>query len=132
MIRYTDSTKNITSEMLKGFFQGWKKPHTPEDHLKILENSDYVVLAVDTDTHRVVGFITALTDKVQSAFISLLEVLPDYRKQGIGTALVSKMLEKLKGIPAIDLICDAELQKFYYKFGMSPSVGMVIRNFREK
>jgi ribosomal protein S18 acetylase RimI-like enzyme len=118
--------------MLKGFFQEWKKPHTPEDHLKILENSDHIVLAFDADTHRVVGFITALTDKVQSAFIPLLEVLPDYRKQGIGTALVSKMLKKLKGIPAIDLTCDAELRKFYAKFGMFPSAGMVIRNFREK
>ena len=113
MIKYTDSTNNINPEMLKGFFQGWKKPHTPEDHLKI-------VLAVDTDSHRVVGFITALTDKMQSAFIPLLEVLPDYRKQGIGTALVSRMLEKLKGIPAIDLTCDAELQKFYSKFSMYP------------
>ncbi|MBM3240008.1 GNAT family N-acetyltransferase [Candidatus Poribacteria bacterium] len=129
MIEYTDSTNNITSEMLKDFFQGWKKPYTPEDHLKILENSDHIVLAVDTDTHRVVGFITALTDKVQSAFIPLLEVLPAYRKQGIGIALVSRMLEKLKGIPAIDLICDAELQKFYSKFDMTPSVGMVIRNY---
>jgi hypothetical protein len=39
------------------------------------------------------------------------------------------MLEKLNGIPAIDLTCDAELQKFYSRFGMIPSVGMVIRNY---
>jgi len=129
MIKYTDSTNNITPEMLKGFFHGWKKPHTPEGHLKIFKNSDYIVLAVDTETHRVVGFITALTDKVQSAFIPLLEVLPDYRKQGIGTALVSRMLEKLREIPAIDLTCDVELQKFYSRFGMIQSVGMIIRNY---
>jgi predicted GNAT family N-acyltransferase len=53
----------------------------------------------------------------------------NFRKQGIGAALVSKMLEKLNGIPAIDLTCDAELQKFYSRFGMIPSVGMVIRNY---
>jgi len=42
---------------------------------------------------------------------------------------VSRMLEKLKGIPAIDLTCDAELQKFYSKFDMTSSVGMIIRNY---
>ena len=128
MIKYTDSTENISSEMLNGFFQGWKEPHTPDNHLKILENSDHIVLAIDTKKNRVIGFITALSDNVQSAFIPLLEVLSDYRKQKIGTNLVSRMLKKLKGIPAIDLTCDPELQKFYSKFRMKFSVGMIIRS----
>lgn len=115
--------------MLKGFFQGWRKPPTPEDHLNILRNSDCIVLALDTDRSCVVGFITALTDKVQSAFIPLLEVLPDYQRQGIGSELVRRMLAKLKPIPAIDLTCDPSLQKFYAKFGMTPSVGMVVRDY---
>lgn len=129
MIEYVDSTKNITAEMLCGFFDGWKKPHTTKEHLKILENSNHIVLAIDTDAGRVVGFITAISDMVQSAFIPLLEVLPQYRKHGIGTSLVSQMLCKLKGIPAIDLMCDVPLQKFYSRFGMKPSVGMIIRDY---
>jgi len=129
MIKYTGSLDNITPDRLNGFFQGWKRPHTAEGHLGILKGSDYVVLAVDTDTDRVVGFITALTDGVQSAFIPLLEVLPEYQKQGIGSALVSRMLEKLKGIPAIDLTCDPELQKYYSKFGMIPSTGVISRDY---
>lgn len=129
MIEYTDSVDNVTSDRLSGFFQGWKNPHTPEEHLAILKSSDHVVLAVDTDSGRVVGFITALTDGIQSAFIPLLEVLPEYQKQGIGSALVSRMLEKLKGIPAIDLTCDPGMQEFYSKLGMIPSTGMIIRNY---
>lgn len=129
MIEYTDSVENITSRMLEGFFEGWKKPHAPEEHLEILKNSDHIVLAIDSDKRKVVGFITALTDRVQSAFIPLLEVLPRYRKRGIGSALVSRMLEKLKGIPAIDLMCDHALQRFYSKFGMVPSVGMIVRDY---
>ena len=74
------------------------------------------------------GFVTALTDGIQSAFIPLLEVLPEYQKQGIGRALVSGMLQKLAGIQAIDLACDPKLQDFYAGFGMKPSVGMMIRN----
>ena len=129
MIEYTDTTEGISPEMLTGFFEGWKKPHAPEQHLAILNNSDHVVLGIDAAEHRVVGFITALTDGVQSAFIPLLEVLPNYRNQGIGSTLVSKMLEKLKGIPAINLTCDPQMQKFYAKFGMTPSVEMIIRDY---
>ena len=115
--------------MLRGFFADWKTPHTPNAHLEILNNSAYVVLAVDRSTNKVVGFITAITDFVQSAFIPLLEVLPEYRNQGIGRSLVKQMLEKLDHICAIDLMCDPELQAFYQKLGMVPSVGMVIRNY---
>jgi ribosomal protein S18 acetylase RimI-like enzyme len=129
MIEYTDNADNITPDRLNGFFQGWKKSHTPEEHLRILKSSNHIILAVETDGDRVVGYITALSDGIQSAFIPLLEVLPEYQKQGIGTALVSRMLEKLKGVPAIDLTCDPEMQKFYSKFGMIPSIGMIIRDY---
>jgi len=129
MIEYTDSVEGITTDMLTGFFEGWKKPPNLENRLKILHNSDHIVLAIDREKDRVVGFITALTDDTQSAFIPLLQVLPDYRRQGIGSELVSRMLKKLKGIPAIDLTCDPDMQKFYSKFGMKPSVGMIIRDY---
>jgi ribosomal protein S18 acetylase RimI-like enzyme len=129
MIKYTDSVDNITADKLNGFFVGWKTPHTPQEHLKILKRSDHVLLAIDTGADRVVGFITALTDGIQSAFIPLLEVLPKYQKQGIGSALVSGMLKRLKGVQAIDLTCNPDMQDFYSKFGMIPSVGMIIRNY---
>ena len=129
MIQYADSVEGITAQMLQGFFEGWKRPHSPEGHLTILKNSDHVVLAVDPEAAKVVGFVTGLTDGVQAAFISLLEVLPAYRGNGIGSALMSKMLKKLRGIPAIDLTCDPSLQDFYARLGMVPSVGMVIRDY---
>ena len=83
MIDYTNSIQNITTDMLKGFFTEWKNPQTPEHHFKILENSDHIILAVDTDQKCVVGFITALTDNIQASFISMLEVLPNYKNNGI-------------------------------------------------
>lgn len=129
MIQYTDSVDGITPEMLRGFFSEWKKPHSPETHLRILKNSDHVLLAIDPEAGNVVGFVTAISDGVQSAFISLLEVLPSYRRKGIGTELMSRMLSKLRAIPAIDLTCDPSLQSFYARLGMVPSVGMVIRNY---
>ena len=115
--------------MLQGFFAGWRNPHTSETHLEILKKSAYIVLALDRATNKIVGFITAITDFVQSAFIPLLEVLPEYRNRDIGSSLAKRMLEKLNHIYAIDLMCDHELQGFYQKLGMTPAVGMVIRNY---
>ena len=129
MIVYADSADGITPENLQGFFHGWKRPRSPEAHVRILANSDYVVLAVDSESQRVVGFVTAITDHVQSAFIPLLEVLPEYQNQGIGTELMNRMLEKLEDIPAIDLCCDPPLQPFYERVGMARSVGMMIHHY---
>ena len=128
-IEYTDCLDGIMPGMLKGFFQGWKKPHSPDSHLQILHQSQYVVLALDAAENKVVGFVTALTDGTQAAFIPLLEVLPAYQRQGIGTELMRRILTKLKGIPAIDVTCDPHLQTFYARFGMQPLVGMVIRDY---
>ena len=129
MIEYIETTEGITISMLQGFFAGWRNPHTPETHLEILKKSAYIVLALDRATNKIVGFITAITDFVQSAFIPLLEVLPEYRNRDIGSSLAKRMLEKLNHIYAIDLMCDHELQGFYQKLGMTPAVGMVIRNY---
>ena len=129
MIEYTDSLDGIDAGMLQGFFVGWKTPHTPDRHLEILSNSDHVILALDDESNRVVGFITALSDHIQSAFIPMLEVLPEYQGRGIGTELTRMMLERVNHIQAIDLTCDKHLQPFYKRFGMLKSVGMVIRKY---
>ena len=129
MIHYTASTGTIKPEHLQGFFVGWPNPPTPQTHLHLLQNSDEVILAIDGATNQVVGFISAHTDKILTASISLLEVLPAYQGQGIGRALVGRMLEKLNPLYAIDLICDPELQPFYAQLGMRPAAAMMVRNY---
>jgi ribosomal protein S18 acetylase RimI-like enzyme len=127
MIRYVDSLDGITPEQIQGFFVGWQHPFPPEEHLRMLAGSDLAQVAIDVETNRVVGFVAALTDGVQGAFITLLEVLPDYQGQGIGQALMEQMLERLSHIQTIELMCDADLVPFYQRFGMKPTTGMVLR-----
>lgn len=130
MIRYTDSAETITAdELCGGFFEGWPNPPSPETHLKLLKNSDHSVSAIDDGTDQVVGFITAISDGVLSAYIPLLEVLPPYRRQGIGTELMRRMMEKLRDLYMIDLITGPELQHFYERFGMGAAFGMTIRDY---
>ncbi len=114
--------------MLRGFFEGWPKKPSPRTHLLLLKNSDQVVLAVDERTNGVVGFITAISDCVLCAYIPLLEVLPEYRNQGIGRELVKRMLKRLKGLYMVDLLCDKSVQPFYLRHGMSKATGMMIRH----
>lgn len=128
MIRYTDSLTGIQEDMLGSFFEGWPNPPSTKTHLRILRNSAHVVLAVDDEVRRVVGFISAISDGVLFAYIPLLEVLPQYRGRGIGRELIKRMLAKLRDLYAVDLLCDPPLQAFYRKCGMSPAVGMMLRN----
>ena len=127
MVEYSDSIQNITSDNLQGFFVGWQNTPTPEIHIKLLQHSDYKIVAKEGE--KVVGFITAITDGTLAAYIPFLEVLPEYQKQGIGKELVGQMLEKLKGFYMIDLLCDAELQPFYEQLGMQKATGMMKRNY---
>ena len=128
-IRFQDSLDGIESSQLQGFFVGWPHPPSPETHLRLLSGSDHVVLAIDLDseTGRVVGFVTALTDGVLSGFIPLLEVLPNYQGRGIGQALMTRMLDQLSHLSNVDLLCDPDVVPFYERFVMKPAGGMVLR-----
>ena len=106
MVQFIDSAENLTVGQLAGFFVGWPKRPTPETHLKILQNSRHVVLAIDESTDNIVGFITAISDGVLSAYIPLLEVLPEYQGQGIGKELVRRILGLLSDYYMVDLTCD--------------------------
>lgn len=132
MILYTDSIENITADQLRGFFVGWPNPPVPEKHLLLLRNSDYVVLAIDSESRAVVGFINAVSDMVLSAYTPLLEVLPDYQGRGIGSELARRMLEKLEPYYMVDLLCDPEIQPFYARLGMKPAAGMFLRRYNRQ
>ncbi|MBU9723397.1 MULTISPECIES: GNAT family N-acetyltransferase [Bacillaceae] len=131
-MRYTDKLDSVTKDKLTGFFVGWPNPPSPETHMKLLENSSHIVLAVEEESGQVVGFITAISDGVLSAYIPLLEVVPEFQGQGIGNELVKQMLQKLDGLYMVDLLCDEELQPYYEKQSMIKATGMMIRNYQNQ
>jgi ribosomal protein S18 acetylase RimI-like enzyme len=129
-MRYTAKLDQISADMLNGgFFVGWPNPPSPEKHLELLKGSYKVILAIDETPNKVVGFINSISDGVLSAYIPLLEVLPEYQAKGIGQELVKRMLHELQDVYMVDLLCDEELQSYYDKLGMTKSQGMLIRNY---
>ncbi|WP_028543262.1 GNAT family N-acetyltransferase [Paenibacillus taiwanensis] len=131
-MKYTNSLDSISADRLHGFFVDWPNPPSPETHLKLLKNSSHVMLAIDEQTDQVVGFITAISDGILSAYIPFLEVIPAYKNKGIGTELVSRMLKELDDIYMIDLCCDDDVVPYYDKFGMTRTNGMIVRNYKRQ
>ncbi len=132
MIMYTTSPAGVSADQLHGFFVGWPNPPSHQAHLRILQSSAHVVLALDDATNNVVGFITAISDDVSCAYIPHLEVLPVYQAQGIGSELMRRMLDQLRTLYMIDLLCDADVQPFYERLGMRRAQGMLIRNYERQ
>jgi len=124
---YTTDVAGLSPADLEGFFVDWPSRPTPEKHVEILRGSDHVVLARDGDAGRVLGFVTAISDGVLSAFIPLLEVLPERQGQGIGSELTRRMLAELEDFYMVDLVCDPELQPFYERFELMLLSGMGAR-----
>lgn len=127
---YLESSDGIGPEQLGGgFFEGWPNPPSQAAHLRLLQASYAVRLAVDEGSSEVVGFVNAISDGVYSAYLPMLEVLPAYRRRGIGAELMRRMLESLSGMYMIDLTSASEAEGFYRRLGMQPAAAMMIRNY---
>ena len=130
MIRYSDDVNEVGVEQLDGrFWVGWPNPPSPENHLRILQGSYAVWLAIDSETDKVVGFINAISDGVHASYIPLLEVLESHQGNGIGSNLTRRMIASLGHLYQIDLLCDLDVQPFYERLGMQRASGMLIRNY---
>ena len=131
-IIYSTNKDDLAPLEVSNFFEGW--PEQPNEKVlrKSIENASYIVLAIDADKKKLVGYITALSDDVLSAYIPFLEVEQSYRKNGIGHALVEKMVEQLEHLYMIDLVCDKELASFYGEAGFESWHAMIFRNYRNQ
>lgn len=133
LVTFVDSADGLTPEGLSGFFEGWPSPPSAEAHLELLLRSDFVWLAVEEapvggGEGYVVGFITAISDHVLSAYVPLLEVLPEFRGRGIGSELLRRMLLSLSHLYMVDLVCDPATSAFYERHGMQHYSAMILRN----
>ena len=98
MVRYPDTPEGLRAHRLRGgFFEGWPDPPDPDEHLRLLENGDAGVHALE-EPGDVVGFITATADDVLYAYIPLLEVLPAYRGGGIYRQLLRPVLSGFRDL----------------------------------
>lgn len=131
-IVYSTSKENLLGLSIGNFFVGWPKKPSEETLRKSIINADYVVLAVDKEEKKLVGYITAISDNVLSAYIPFLEVEKSYQGQGIGKTLVKKLLEQLKNLYMIDVVCDKKIAGFYEEAGFQSWHAMIRRNYNNQ
>lgn len=131
-ITYSTEAKEIDNLEVTGFFEGWQSKPSDEALRSSIKNATYVVLAIDTTNNKLVGYITALSDRVFAAYIPFLEVLSSYRFHGIGHTLVEKMTAQLNHLYMIDLVCDEEKASFYAEAGFQSWHAMIKRNFENQ
>ena len=106
---------------------GWPNPPAPETLLRLLRGSYRVVLAVSEG--QVIGFVQAISDGVLTAYIPLLEVLPQWQGRGVGRALMERVQAELGHLYAVDLGCDDHLVPFYERLGMRRGTLMSTRQY---
>ncbi len=126
-IRYQTDINSFQAADFKGFFVGWPEPPSEQVLYQILQGVYRLVIACEQE--QVVGFIYAISDGQLSAYIPLLEVLPDFQGQGIGQALVEKMSAQLSHLYMVDLCCDSNLKGFYENTGFQALQGMGLRHY---
>ncbi|MDW7733382.1 MAG: GNAT family N-acetyltransferase [Methanolobus sp.] len=97
---------------------GWPYPNN-EAIEKSLNNSNYCVCAVENG--RVIGMSRLVGDGSFIFFVADVIVLPEYQNQGIGTALMEKIMAYLKAnvqeYSYITLMSAKGREAFYEKFG---------------
>ncbi len=131
MIEYKLYTKELEKmEIADGFFQHWPNPPDKNGHRRILEKSYKSVVAIHEN--KIIGFVNIISDGVLSAYIPLLEVIPEYQKQGIGKKLMELAIDETKDFYMIDLSCSDDVVEFYEKLGMERANAMCFRNYKNQ
>lgn len=94
-----EGTEGIEPELLREIYEkiGWCSKELPrlqnEKFTEALRNSAWGFTVWDKE--ELVGMVRVVSDKVMTASIQDLMILPEYRKRGLGRFLVSICLQKL-------------------------------------
>jgi len=117
---------NRLPELLELFHTTWwMSDRTLEETSRILEESDIVVALLDRPTDLLVGFARVLTDYVHIALILDVVVSPTHRTTGLGTTLMTTLVEhpSLQPVRSLELVCQPDLIPFYNRWGFTTQVG---------
>lgn len=110
----TNKERAIHAIELKKLYNdaGWWEEREEHDIERMLKNDISVGVWKDSI---LIGFARAVTDGKFRAYIEDVVILKEYQKSGIGTKLVTKLLDQLTHIDIISLFCEEELIPFYEK-----------------
>jgi len=98
---------------------GWeKRVGDAEKFRKMMKNASRTVVALDSE--KIIGFARALCDDVSNGYIGTVAVAEDFRGQGIGRALVERLIGDDKNITWV-LRAGRGSAEFWRKMGFTSS-----------
>jgi len=107
----------------------WTKERSFEDVTHMLAHCDLLLFCLDADG-RIAGFARVLSDFTFKAVIFDVIVAEQHRGQGLGLALVERILshENLKRVKSFELYCPERLVPFYEKLGFVKGTSSLLFN----
>jgi len=105
---------------------GWWEEEAPDDPdlvVRIIAGSHCFVIAILDDA--IVGMGRAISDRASDGYLQDITVLEAYRKQGLGSRIIAKLIDCLHhdGIEWIGLIAEMESYPVYEKLGFRRLAG---------
>ncbi len=102
---------------------GWWKEEMDASRINdLIRGSFLFAVAIDISTGRAVGMGRVISDGIADAYIQDLVVQGDKRSWGVGTMIISKLLEecRIRKITWIGLIAEPGKEEFYKSLGFVP------------
>ena len=123
IVKSTDPSDILSLYRHAGWWQTDENPHYLEMVKQIVEQTYCFVIARNADG--IVGMGRAISDGVSDAYIQDVTVHSDYRGQGIGKAIIGKLIEHLQqnGLQWIGLISEPGYERFYQSLGFEKMEG---------
>ena len=105
----------------------WKEEYDPDEIPSLIAGSFAFAVACEKDGGRTVGMGRVISDGISDAYIQDLVVLPGFRGKGLGSKIVSCLVDQCKkeGISWIALVAEPGSEQFYQGLGFSPMEGHI-------
>ncbi len=122
VIIYRDDA-TLSVEDLQGLYRAnnWSSGEKPERLAEAMRNSHSVISATAGD--RLVGLVNALSDGALVVYYPHLLVHPDFQGQGIGHALMTRIMARYEAMHQQVLVAENPAAGFYRKLGFEPADG---------
>jgi GNAT superfamily N-acetyltransferase len=119
LIKYKD-IKHFNKAALEELFLSvsWESGKYPKELQIAMLNSHAVISAWDGEN--LVGLINALSDNVMTVYFHYMLVHPQYQFNGVGTKMMTMMLEKYQNFKTKFLVSYESSEKFYERFDYKP------------
>jgi GNAT superfamily N-acetyltransferase len=108
---------------------GRDRPATEADLTAVLAAGP-AVAAWDGD--ELVGFVRALSDGHLVAYVEDVIVHARCRNQGVGSALVARLLAELAAVAVVNLVCAPGTVPFYEHLGYRPRAGVWLQRIQHQ